>query len=53
MPLVNSGSSTAMLLERNASIMSPDSEEDTYHLGLSHHQPFKKEVQDGIENAYA
>lgn len=53
MPLVNSGSSATMLLERTASIMSADSEEDTYHLGLSHHQPFKKEVQDGIENAYA
>jgi len=49
---MNGSSASTMLLERSASIMSPDSEEDTYHLGLSHHQPFKKEAQEGIENAY-
>ncbi|XP_057369673.2 hepatocyte nuclear factor 4-gamma-like isoform X2 [Daphnia carinata] len=45
----------AMLLDRGPSMtMSPDSEEDTFTLSLSshHHQPFKQEVTDGIDNAY-
>ena len=53
LPLVNgNGGTAAMMLERSASIMSPDSEEDTFHLSLSHHQPFKQEVPEGIENSY-
>lgn len=43
------------LLDRGPSMtMSPDSEEDTFTLSLSshHHQPFKQEVAEGMENAY-
>jgi hypothetical protein len=45
-----------MMLDRGPPMtMSPDSEDDTFPLGsLSnhHHQPFKQEVTEGIDNAY-
>lgn len=66
LPLLNGqnglGGHQAMLLDRGPSLldrgpsmtMSPDSEEDTFTLSLSshHHQPFKQEVAEGMENAY-
>lgn len=60
LPLLNGGQNgigghSAMMVERGASMaMSPDSEDDTFPLGLSnhHHQPFKQEVTEGIDNAY-
>ncbi len=45
-----------MLMDRGPSMaMSQDSEDDAFPIpGLSnhHHQPFKQEVTDGIDNAY-
>ena len=56
LPIVStSGTSctpTNMLLQRSASLLSPDSDEDAFPISLNH-QPFKQEAADGIENSYA
>lgn len=58
LPLLNGqngiGGHPAILLNRGQSMMSPDSEDDTFPLGLSSHpnQPFKQELTEGIDNAY-
>ena len=60
LPLLNGqnglGGHQSMMLDRGPPMtMSPDSEDDTFPLGsLSnhHHQPFKQEVTEGIDNAY-
>ena len=60
LPLINGqngiGGHQPMLMPRvpQMTTMSPDSEDDAFPIGLSnhHHQPFKQEVTEGIDNAY-
>lgn len=59
LPLINGqngiGGHHSILMDRVPSMaMSPDSEDDAFPIGLSnhHHQPFKQEVTEGIDNSY-
>jgi hypothetical protein len=45
-----SNGTSAMVLQRFNS--APDSDEDNFPGTITHHQPFKQEASEGIENTY-